>query len=106
MAYITIMAPKQRLGKGKEVKKPPLAESSDKPGEENDEATSSRSSTGTQKKRGGRCSSLLKKLGYFSLIIIIPTVLNYAALSQEAKALVPGGQSMCGKLVQTVLEAE
>ncbi len=85
-----IMAPKQRLGKGKK----PSPASSAKPREESDEDTTPTArTTDTQQKRGGRCSSLLKKCGYFSLIIIVPTVLNYAALSQEAKALVPEGQS-------------
>lgn len=85
------MPPKQRQGKGKATKKP---EPTDKPAE-----TSERSEQPTVpevpgiKKKGGRCSSLLKRCAYFSLIIIVPTVLNYAALNQEAKALLPEGWS-------------
>lgn len=46
--------------------------------------------TGT-KKKGGRCRALLKTLGYFSLIFVIPAIINYAALNQEARALIPDG---------------
>ncbi len=85
---------KQRSGKVKETNKSVPAEPSDKPGEESKEQKQPNPPTERQQKRGGRCSSLLKKFGYFSLIIIVPTVLNYAALNQEAKALVPEGQQV------------
>ncbi len=90
------MAPKQRLRKGKEDTS---ALSSEKP-EEDNEAIISRARSDTQKKKEGGCLSLLKKFGYFSLIIIVPCVLNYAALSQEAKVLVPKGQSILCYIVR------
>lgn len=46
-----------------------------------------------KKKSKVKWSPVFRRLGYFALIIFIPTVLNYAALKQETRALVDkGGQ--------------
>ena len=44
-----------------------------------------------KKKRKVKWSPVFRRMGYFALIILIPTVLNYAALKQETRALVAKG---------------
>lgn len=47
-------------------------------------------------RRGGvSWSPVFKRIGVFLLIILIPTLVNYAALNQEARMLVPEGMRSC-----------
>ena len=64
-----------------DVKTPPASEQT--PQEEQEE----------RRRRGSKVkwSPVFKKIGYVSLIFIIPAILNYAALNQEARMLVPKG---------------
>ena len=88
------MPPRQRADKKKKAAPSPAPVES--PGAdaeaEDGQPPATRPRADKKKKKSGGCVSLLKTIGYFSLIIIIPTVLNYAALNQEAKALIPEGQ--------------
>jgi hypothetical protein len=46
-----------------------------------------------RRRRGSKVkwSPVFKRIGYISLIFIIPAILNYAALNQETRMLVPKG---------------
>ena len=44
-----------------------------------------------KKKKTVKWSPVFRRLGYFALIILIPTLLNYAALKQETRALLAKG---------------
>ena len=90
------MPPRQRADKKKKAAPPPAPVDSpgaDAEAEDSQPPAPDQSRVDKKKKKSGGCVSLLKTAGYFSLIIIIPTVLNYAALNQETKALIPEGQS-------------
>ena len=63
-------------------KTPPASEQTEQPEEER-----------RRRRQGSKAkwSPVFKRIGYFSLIFIIPAILNYAALNQEARMLVPKG---------------
>lgn len=44
-----------------------------------------------RRRREVKWSPVFKKLGYVSLIFLVPAILNYAALNQEMRMLVPKG---------------
>lgn len=72
-------------------KSSPKASQEEKSSEEGSQAKSPGRTPAGAVKKEGKCRALLRKIGYFSLIFIIPAILNYAALSQESRALVPNG---------------
>lgn len=43
------------------------------------------------RKGGVSWAPVFKRIGFFMLIILIPALLNYAALNQETRMLVPNG---------------
>lgn len=48
-----------------------------------------------QQKKGVSWMPVFKTVAYFALAIMIPTLLNYAVLNQEARMLVPAGNTDC-----------
>jgi hypothetical protein len=50
---------------------------------------------GRREKGGVSWSPVFKRIGVFFLVISIPALVNYAALNQEARMLVPTGRYIC-----------
>lgn len=46
---------------------------------------------GRRRERKVKWSPVFKKIGYVSLIFLVPAILNYAALNQESRMLLPKG---------------
>lgn len=87
------MPPKQR-GKSQSKKESSKAKDTDsteaKSRDTLDEALQRRQKE-RKEKREVKWTPVFKRIGYFSLVFIIPAVLNYGALNQERGALIPQG---------------
>ena len=89
------MPPRKRTDKSSDVKKSAAREASEKVAEVPNERTQNKAKASQKskqrKQRGVEWLPVFKKLFYVSLLVLVPMLLNYAALQHEHRVLIPEG---------------
>ena len=98
------MPPKQRSVGSKansKTKSPPSSSARPEgPGENAPRSSEHAQSTTARRRKEVKWSPVFKRLGYVSLIFLVPAILNYAALNQDSRMLVPKGTQLYPHCVQ------
>lgn len=90
------MPPKQRSASGSKThSKAKQSSSSSHAGEKEPSSSEHAQVTAEERRRKKvKWSPVFKRIGYVALIFLVPSILNYAALNQESRMLVPKGMTM------------
>lgn len=90
------MPPKKRSTSNSKSQTKPKSSSDEKTPSTSEQTAQGEQEEGERRRRGSKVkwSPVFKRIGYISLIFIIPAILNYAALNQEARMLVPKGTTI------------
>lgn len=95
---VSNMPPKQRAASSGSVRKTHSKTKSTSNRTNEEELPSSEHAqvtTEERRRKKVKWSPVFKRLGYVFLIFLIPSILNYAALNQESRMLVPEGINEC-----------